>query len=148
MKDKLEIGMYVRTNEGFIAKLVEIKERHRYMDSEPIKYDYIFDKQIWDSRCTDGYYDDCELAEEYLDNYIVGEPSFEIIDVIEQGDLVNDMFVVSNNGYTLSTLEIDYESSTLGCTRYVELEYKQIETVVTHEQLERERYEVKRECKH
>lgn len=73
MKNKLEIGMYVRTRYG-IAKVVKfsdiIDDRGCYLDRNIMSCN----PENWEDFCT--VHD------------IVGEPSFEIIDVIEQGDLV------------------------------------------------------------
>lgn len=71
MKDKLEVGMYVRTKWG-IAKIIEISEEIIYVDT-------CF-QLIDETRC---YKED-----------IVGEPSFNPIDLIEVGDYVNDYKVV------------------------------------------------------
>lgn len=96
---------------------------------------YVLDKEIM--LCNLENYMDC-----CTDSDLLCEPSFDIIDVIEKGDLVNDMFVESNNGVVLETLELDYEYSTLGHMRYVEIYKDRIDTVVTHEQLAAGAYEV------
>lgn len=85
MGRKVEIGMYVRTECG-IAKVIEATEvtrvnlrtREAYID-----YDYYVDRcfQPWDeTKCSS---DD-----------IIGEPSFDILDVIEENDYVNGAMVV------------------------------------------------------
>lgn len=71
MKDKLEKNMYVRTKWG-IAKIREISEEIIYVDTcfQPID----------ETKC---YKED-----------IIGEPSFNPIDLIEEGDYVNGFRVV------------------------------------------------------
>ena len=124
---KLEVGMYVRTKTG-------IHQIYR-IDNNKTKWKYVYKLKEQDG-------DGCINCGVLSSEDIIGEPSFEIIDVIEQGDLVNDIFVESNNGVMLRTLEIDYESSTLGCVRHVEIFDTQIKTVVTHEQLEAMAYRI------
>ena len=119
--------MYVRTEYG-IAKVIDVE----YKSIGFIR----LDRRIMIDHLED--YMDCCTAKD-----IIGEPSFEIIDVIEQGDLVNDIFVESNNGVVLETLEIDYEWSTLGHARYVEISKDKIETVITKEQLAAMAYTIK-----
>lgn len=101
MKDKLEIGMYVRTNDGFIAKLIKKEEDYYYTGFSMTEYNkrlkgytYKFDDQIWDSRLTDGYYDDCELGEEDIEELTI-EPSFDILDLVREGDYVNGIKIYS-----------------------------------------------------
>ena len=130
MKDKLEIGMYVRTKYGIgmvdETEMFMDKYFQFHLDSNKGRIHNVTTNTYWNS-----------------EEDIIGEPSFKIIDVIEEGDLVNDMFVESNEGNKLCTLEEDYERSTLGYVRYVEIFNGQIETVVTHEQLAAMSYEVK-----
>lgn len=107
MKDKLEVGMYVRTKWG-IAKIREISEETIYVDTcfQPID----------ETRC---YKED-----------IIGEPSFNPIDLIEVGDYVNgrevvDIFYNAND----EVIGID----TRGSVDYVESDIK---SIVTKEQFE------------
>ena len=91
MTNKLEPGMYVRTNDGFIAKFIKKKKGSGYRVYDNCKkpvIEYYFDKPIWDTRYVDGYYDDCML-EEYEIEELTTEPSFDITDVIKPGDYVN-----------------------------------------------------------
>ena len=67
---KLEVGMYARTKEGFIAKIKEIKTNERL---------HLYLKTIY----TDNYQIDMVLEDE------ISKASNNIIDLIEIGDYVN-----------------------------------------------------------
>lgn len=139
MSEKLEIGMYVRTYEGYIAKLIEKKQRQIYMATAHPKFDYIFDGQVWDSRCTDGDCDDHEIAGEVINNTIT-EASFDIIDLIKEGDYVNGrkVYQIGYNfldDYVLKMSESNYEDF---------INPGEIKEIITKESFERERYVVMR----
>lgn len=86
MKDKLEAGMYVRTNDGYIGKLIGIREDNVY------SHIYEFDNDIWDTSYADSYYDSTELFEDEMHNLTI-KPSFDIMDIIQEGDFVNGQLV-------------------------------------------------------
>lgn len=121
MKNKLEIGMYVRTRYG-IAKVVKfsdtIDDRGFYLDRNIMSCN----PENWEDFCT--VHD------------IVGEPSFEIIDVIEQGDYVNgekvEEVILDNKMSRIKTTE---------CSTYFE---EDIRSIVTKEQVAAMSYEVKK----
>ena len=138
---KIEIGMYVRSNDGYIAKLVEKKQRQIYIATAHPKFDYIFDGQVWDSRCTDGYYDDHELGEEEINDSII-ETSFNIIDLIKIGDYINGHKVTAIYDYPRKHFEAKTEFNLNWVTLYFYEET--IEDVVTKESFERETYKVKK----
>lgn len=119
---KLEVGMYVRTNEGYIAKLIGFTQTFN-QDGE---YDvaYIFDKKI-------DYYN-TDITWYYLEK-IMKKASHNIIDLIEVGDYVN--------GYKTKKDEMGelYYHKTVG---YELIEYCEIETIVTKEQFEQMQYKV------
>lgn len=76
---KLEVGMYVRTKDGYIAKF--IKEEKYLEDGETIETtSYQFDHNI-------DKYSDC-VNYVYAEDMIVKEPSYNIIDLIEVGDIL------------------------------------------------------------
>ena len=121
---KIENGMYVRTPYG-IAKVVDI-----------------------DRETCSVYVDKClQLIDETRIPYedIIGEPSFEAIDLIEQGDIVNGHYIEENNGYVLKTLDIDEVNSSFGRIYYVEISQSEIREILTHEQYESGIYVMKGE---
>lgn len=77
---KLEVGQYVRTKYG-IRKIIKIDDNNRYYDNN-----YYIDKRYINNFRQEI---DCITA-----NCIIGEPSFNIIDLIEIGDNVNGSKVV------------------------------------------------------
>ena len=85
MSNKLEVGMYVRTFDGYIDK---------------------------------------------------------IVDIIEEGDYVNGIYIDKNNGKYLETSETDYEDSSLGHIRYIRIWNDDIGEVLTHEQYEATAYKL------
>jgi hypothetical protein len=120
---KLEKNMYVRTNEGYIAKLVGFTQTFN-QDGE---YDvaYIFDKKI-------DYYN-TDITWYYLEK-IMKKASHNIIDLIEVGDYVNgDKVIYTNDGY----IEVGEESDNIGFTSD-----KFIKSIVTKEQFESMSYKV------
>lgn len=96
MKDKLEPNMYVRYTRGAINGYVPPrigKILERLNDSEFLKLD---------TNCT------------ILENDIIGEPSFNPIDIIEVGDYVNGRKVYQvgynfQDDYVLKMSESNYE---------------------------------------
>lgn len=106
MKDKLEHNMYVRTKWG-IAKIIEISEEIIYVDTcfQPID----------ETKC---YKED-----------IIGEPSFNPIDLIEVGDYVNGRLVCKNDEENyLYLIGIDADNN------IYEESLKDIKSIVTKEQ--------------
>lgn len=90
MKDKLEVGMYVRTKKG-IAKIIDII-------LEPDNYYF----KMW---VTDKYLEITDDAE-YISEVDVLKASYNIIDLIEVGDYVNGFRVVWVN-LNNKTIEIN-----------------------------------------
>ena len=127
---ELEVGMYVRTNEGYIAKLVGFTQTFN-QDGE---YDvaYMFDKKI-------DYYN-TDITWYYLEK-IMKKASHNIIDLIEVGDYVN--------GKLVGALDYNYTSSvqSLLCNYslnkgYERIRKKDIKLIVTKEQFESMSYKV------
>lgn len=129
MKDKLEHNMYVRTKWG-IAKIIEISEEIIYVDTcfQPID----------ETKC---YKED-----------IIGEPSFNPIDLIEVGDYVNGYKIVKvfenkfNGKKILVSLqrEDEYEYSDnlqdYMCDESIHIYSEDIKSIVTKEQFESMEY--------
>ena len=87
---KLEVGDYVRTNKGLIAKYIGYEK-----DEENIGYsEYRFDGKIyWFYE----YYNDCVYEEDFQEWFKekVVKVSHDITDLIEAGDYVNGYKVLS-----------------------------------------------------
>ena len=71
---KLEVGMYIRTKDGIIARIKEIDNNERL---------YLNQKSIY----TDDYKHDLII------DYEVIKASYDIIDILEVGDYVNGYYV-------------------------------------------------------
>lgn len=134
---KLEVGMYVRTDDGYIAKYD--KSKHNCSG----KY-YGFASTIRDLRWEE-YDDDCFLWESELKSIV--KASYNIIDILEVGDYVNGSKVMK----THCKLEYIDDDSDTGVNEvddglelengWIYFEYE-VETIVTHEQMEQMSYKV------
>lgn len=97
---KLEVGMYVRTKSGLIAK---------YIDIDDIKY--LFDKNIyWYYE----YYNDYVYKEDFKEWFEeeVIKTSYTIIDLIEVGDIIRyriDKVSLATKGYLTGVVDITDE---------------------------------------
>lgn len=148
MKDKLKVGMYVRTNDGYIGKLLKIEEDYEYSgfsmaeENKRFKcYKYVFDDQIWDTRLSDGWSDPEELLDDEIEDLTI-EPSFDIMDMIREGDYVNghpvrNIYTINNKkALLLNRIEkshYDYENFVYE---------KDIKTILTKELFESYTYHV------
>lgn len=80
MKDKLEVGMYVRTKDGIIDKV--IIDYNGHCADPNCEYKHI--------SCAKNYYDEDKIV----------KASYNIIDLIEVGDYVNgEKVLLKNEGY-------------------------------------------------
>lgn len=118
---ELEVGMYVRTKDGIIAKV-------DYRDDDTI----FFDKELYRT-----YGDSIDFLEKDNLERIV-KVSYSIIDILEVGDYVNgDKVIKIFNPMFLSIGELPYIITING-----KYEEQEIETIVTHEQMEQMEYKV------
>ena len=121
MKDKLEVGMYVRTKHNGIGKIVE----------------YINDPTHYFFKC---YKLDrnCFNCEEYITKSdVILEPSHNIIDLIERFDLVNGHLVICKmyeNEKDIPTI--------VKCVGDYYFKEEDIKSIVTKEQMEQMAYKV------
>ena len=120
---KLEEGMYVRTKYGiarFIHNLVTKVTIYRVIDKK-IVYDNV------------EYCKDC-----LLDNEII-KASHNIIDLIEVGD------VITTNNLCGEVTKIDIENNKIwiACCDYETCRIEDVKSIVTKEQFESMKYEVK-----
>ena len=87
------------------------------------------------------YDEDNFLWDKELKEYIV-KHSFNIIDLIEEGDYVNGIYIECTKGAYLETLEHDYENSDLGHIEYLKIYPYDIKSIVTKEQFKNIEYKV------
>ena len=131
---KLEVGMYVRTNLGNIGKIVEEYTHQNYKVSYPEPQEWVLDT---------GYI----LNEAMMyENEEILKTSHNIIDLIEEGDYVNGHQVYEvdreccritlNGGSYGDEFRLTYLRPALG-------ENMGIKSIVTKEQFEAIKYEVK-----
>lgn len=151
---KLEVGMYVRTDKGFIAQIKEFKYHYtkgnRLVDSCSIKevienYLLLDGNQCEFIGSIDYSIPPCYPSDEELDKikrHIV-KTSHNIIDLIKVGDYVNGKKIVDvgclTNGPREGTKVIDYYI-TPSAVSY--LENKDIKSVVTKELFENINYRI------
>lgn len=148
---KLEVGMYVRTDKGFISQIIDFKEHYtkgkRLINSYSAKevvenYLLLNGNQCEFIESIDYSIPPCYPSDEELEkikSHIV-KASHNIIDLIEKGDYVNGLIVTDND-----------MSDNLG-KRYLELGYKyyvhetvydeDIKSIVTKEMFEIMSYKV------
>lgn len=127
---KIKVGMWVRTDDGFITKILGIIGKDIYNDShgkEVIEYGTNREYQRSD-KYNSGFY--------MYSDWVV-KASHNIVDLIEVGDYVN--------GSEVCMIKPD-ENNRLWI--YTDSNYKvgimesEIKTILTHEQFEREAYKV------
>lgn len=120
---EIQVGEYVRTNQGYIAKLEDIDKEFMYFDNVIMCY-YEETKLLpINVEMLDGIF---LKAEDYVVKH-----SFNIIDLIEEGDFVNDKKVKIN--YKDAILFEDGEN----------IVEQQIKSILTKEQFQAMEYEVK-----
>lgn len=126
---ELKVGMYVRTKEGYIAKLLH----YGYNTGISGKI-HLFDRQIRDISDlvyeTDNFLWDKELKE-YIKNY-----SYDILDLIEVGDYVN--------GYYVEDVLKTFVNVAVGSNYFQSptIYEKDIKSIVTKEQFENMEYKI------
>lgn len=120
---KIEIGRYIRTYDGRIGKICECPESAKQY----------YNDYIWLENKS-GF----EIIEE--DN--VFKIGSELIDMVEPGDYVNGIWIDENKDTYLSTLDIDYEDSSIGHISYIKIYPNEIKTIMTGEVFESECYKV------
>ena len=135
---KLEVGMYVRTKNGNIRKIVELANP-RCID-EP---DYYVDKVL--INIEQNPIEDTIYMEKWLFNEEIVKSSLNIIDLIEVGDYVNGTKVTSISGtrYDKNDLHCycDYcQNEKTG--KWLMIPAKDIKSIVTKEQFASIEYKV------
>lgn len=125
--EKINIGMYVRTKDGIIDKV--IIDYNGHCANPNCKHKHI--------SCAKNYYDE--------DNVV--KASYSIIDILEKGDYVNGSeildfkyeFIEENDNFT--NFAVVTENCYLENTDSWIIE-KNIKSVITHEQMEQMAYKV------
>lgn len=119
---KLEVGMYIRTKDGIIARIKEIDNNERL---------YLNQKSIY----TDDYEHDLII------DYEVIKASYNIIDILEEGDYVNG-YKVSLKGYDYAHfVQCDYPVEN-GTTNHYKFYEQAIKSVVTKEMYKDMKYRI------
>ncbi len=128
MKDKLEVGMYVRTKNGIIAKILNIKDEHAWCDN-------VLEKVPDEGYC---FYEENSFN---IDNEVdldkIKKASYNIIDLIERFDLVNGHLVICKmyeNEKDIPTI--------VKCVGDYYFKEEDIKSIVTKEQMEQMAYKV------
>lgn len=124
---KLEVGMYVRTEKGLLGKLLS-KEKDGC--GFILKYEGQYNKKVWSSSGTDS-----EII----------KASFNIIDLIKVGDYVNGSRVVNkytNNSVVIEKEESIHEDDGTVWSDCIEVNVKDIKSIVTKEQFKANEYKV------
>lgn len=137
---KIEVGMYVRTDKGFISQIADFKEHYtkgkRLINSYSIKevvenYLLLKGKQCEFIESIDYSIPPCYPSDEELEkikSHIV-KASHNIIDLIEVGDYVNGIPVEDITRFKDGTWCITFDE-----WRWIDNNVNAIETIVTKEQ--------------
>ena len=117
MEDKIEVNEYVRTKNGEIHKVIEIKE-NRYITNFDDYFYYRYDNNMG------GFKSD------------IVKHSKQLIDLIEVGDFVNGFPILEPiyNGNTMYGIDEGYEN--------FKKSFGEIKTILTKEQFEANCYKV------
>lgn len=121
---KLEVGMYVRTKQGYIAKFKE--------------YDEIFNILRFETPIFLRSWMPCDYMQKdrFMNRYFL-KASHNPIDLIEAGDYVNGYKVdFVQNGYVVFNHNHPYQ---------INIYPEDIKSIVTKEQFEEIKYEIKRD---
>ncbi len=128
----IEVGEFVRTNQGHIGVLKRIEFDK---NDKSLKW-YVFDKKEFEINI---------IKEEYVNKPYIVKHSKNIIDLIEEGDYVNGREVIIVYGYDengndkdeLGICEVDGDDA-----YYLYLEEEDIKSIVTKEQFEQVQYKI------
>lgn len=127
---KSEVGMYVRTKNGNIRKIVELTNT-KFID-EP---DYYVDKVLIDIEQNER--EDTIYMEKWLFNDDIIKASYNITDLISRFDLVNGYLVICK------MYEDEKDIPTIiKCVGDYYFKEEDIKSVITHEQMEQMAYKV------
>ena len=131
MKDKLSVGMFIRTPLG-IDKIIYLRIQDEYgcnFDTQ-LKHNLFLNNER-DNISIDG---ECFEKEEIKANY-------NIIDILEEGDYVNGYKVSFKDNDYKPFVQCDYPVQE-GTTNHYRFYEEAIYSIVTHEQMEQMAYKV------
>ena len=124
MGNKIEVGEYIRTEDGFIGKVKRIETELEKIDGINIWYKwYVFDKNIGEIHINESY---------------IKEHSFNIIDLIEEGDFIK----IKDEYLKDKCLTLDTESWLNKVKREILNNYWKLVSIVTKEQFKAIEFEV------
>ena len=125
---KLEVGQFSRLKSGYICKIININDFREPNMKYGVEANYLKDVM-------------------FIGDDDVGKASYNIIDILEEGDYVNGLRVEKNKYGELYTSYV-YYGGDIGkqCEVYTtwlkELKEDMIYSIVTHEQMEQMAYKV------
>lgn len=131
---KLEVGQFVRTKDGTIGKIIAIdlaKPRQEKYPNHP-------SKRWWRDKILISCY------KGWITTQNIIKASYNIIDILEEGDYVNGSLVININ-YDINLDEDKVESISIfdySIEGFNVLHEKDIKSVITHEQMEQMAYKV------
>lgn len=136
---KLDVGMYVRTKDGHIDKIIDTAEEWYELDGDEEEKPYKIYK-------LNKYYYDEEFDEEtkwFLERFFV-KASYNIIDLIEVGDVIIDK---EGHKYPINyEFETDYndeyKSYEITIDDHITLFLKDIKSILTKEQFSQMEYKI------
>lgn len=125
MENKIKVGEYIRTYNGIIGKVkrIELDEIDK-----SLKW-YVFDKKRYDMNIID---------EIYINKPYIKKHSFNIIDLIEEGDFIK----IKDEYFEDVYLILDTESWLNRVKREMLNDYFKLVSIVTKEQFKSIEYEV------
>lgn len=114
---KLEVGQFVRTNDGYINKIKKVNQFNVLIDGRDL-----FGEEL------------------NIPNNEITKASYNIIDILEKGDYVNGdkIFNIDDCKGAMRQFYYDYENPNDDVGHWEE----EIKSVITHEQMEQMEYKV------
>ena len=136
--EALSVGMYIRTKDGIIAKILNIKDGYAWCDN-------VLEK------IPDEGYNFYENDYFNIDNEVdlgkIKKASYNIIDILEEGDYVNgskviDISIIGKDKEKWVWVEQTEDTDNKYGDDYVGYNNEQIKSIVTKEQMEQMAYKV------
>lgn len=130
MEDKLEVGMYVRFKKGkvtYVRKLLEVIHNFETF------YVYRTDKEYFD-------YEENEYFDVVYPDEILGEPSYDITDLIKVGDVLK--IIYDNKEFICKVVGGHPKLLQINCNFKVSMGLVNVEEILTHEHFEQNSYKI------
>ncbi len=126
---EIKVGEYVRTNEGYLGKLLEINKQY---------YNYLVVDTTLNIRN-----DEYPSTYLYLKNENIKNHGKDIIDLIEKSDYVNGEYVIQvSKELNCVFIETTYYDELLGEEKHNFIKAENIKSIVRKEQFEKVMYKV------